>query len=46
MNKNYIYKSILATIAVGLLSVGSVIADTVDTAISADNLWSNKNTFS
>ena len=41
MNKT-IYKSILATIAVGLLSVGSVTADTVDTAISADNSVSTK----
>ena len=37
-----IYKSILATIAVGLLSVGSVTADTVDTAISTDNSVSTK----
>ena len=41
MNKT-IYKSILATIAVGLLSVGSVTADTVDTAISTDNSVSTK----
>ena len=41
MNKT-IYKSILATIAVGLLSVGSVTADIVDTAISTDNSVSTK----
>ncbi len=37
-----ICKSIFAAIAVGLLSVGSVTADTVDTAISTDNSVSTK----
>ena len=32
-----IYKSILAVVAMGLLSVSYVSADTVDTAISTDN---------
>ena len=40
--RKLICKSILATIAVGLLSVGSVTADTVDTAISTDNSVSTK----
>ena len=40
--KKTIYKSILATIAVGLLSVGSVTADAVDTSISTDNSVSTK----
>ena len=40
--RKLICKSILAAIAVGLLSVGSVTADTVDTAISTDNSVSIK----